>query len=245
MTEIKDLKGTIVLTGAAGGIGSGFITQFLKTAQASEYYCIYMYHPSFPGSLSSFLTKNAPKTHRYELVPLDLSLQSSIRTFASSLNARISSGSLPKIRNLLLIAGAIFNSPARDDGLVFSDEGIEMTFSVNYLSIFLLTLLLLESMDEEGSRIIFAASTTHDPSFGSNAYAIKKEEHKVLFPGVEELKSGAYQPVEGGDKFGAALRRYGCSKLCCVLWMFVMPFLSPTLSPLQSPILKVSLKQGG
>lgn len=51
------------------------------------------------------------------------------------------------------------------------------------------------------------------------AFAIRKPEHKVLFPGVEELTKGTYQPVEGGDKFAGALRRYGCAKLCMVLFM--------------------------
>ena len=62
------------------------------------------------------------------------------------------------------------------------------------------------------------------------AFAIRKPEHHVLFPGVEELMKGIYQPVEGGDKFASALRRYGCAKLCMLLFMCVPPSLIPSLS---------------
>lgn len=68
----------------------------------------------------------------------------------------------------MLVAGGIFTSKISDDGVDFTAEGTEMTFAVNYLANFLLSTLLLQSIDEEGARIVFLSSTTHDPSFGSN-----------------------------------------------------------------------------
>ena len=130
---------------------------------------------------------------------------------------------------MMLIAGGIFTSQTNKAGLKFSNEGVEMTFAVNYVANFLLSVLLLRSVENgqgdgkgKGCRIVFLSSTTHDPKWGSNAFAIKKEGHKVLFPeeGVEVLANGSWQE-EGseGDRFGAALRRYGRAKLCGVLWM--------------------------
>jgi len=223
------LKPTIIITGAAGGIGTGFVTAFLKTKEASTQHGIYTYHPSAPGTLQSLLEKRAPEGHTYELVPLDLSDTSGIRDFCKGVNERVREGKLGRIGGMILIAGGIFTSRIDKAGLEFSHEGVEMTFAVNYVANFLLSVLLLRSMENgqgdgkgKGCRVVFLSSTTHDPKWGSNAFAIKKEEHKVLFPeeGVEVLANGSWQE-EGSelDRFGAALRRYGRAKLCGVLWM--------------------------
>jgi len=212
-------NGTIIVTGAAGGIGGGFVSEFLKAPHSTAYYCIYIVHPSAPGNLAATLSK-APKGHAYEILPLDLSLHASIRVAVDSINERISSGSIPRIRGLLLVAGGIFNSPNTEDGLDFSEEGIEMTFTINYLANFLLTILFLKSMDD-CARIIFMSSTTHNPAFKSNALAVTKEEHKILLNGdVEIYAKGIQEVVEKGNQFPAAMRRYGTSKLCMNMFMY-------------------------
>jgi NAD(P)-dependent dehydrogenase (short-subunit alcohol dehydrogenase family) len=220
------LKGTIILTGAAGGIASGLITEHLKTTLTTQYHNIYIDHPSTVGRLSSFLSIHAPSTQQYEIIPLDLSSQSAIRTFTSSINSRISSSSLPPIRGLLLIAGGIFNSKSTKDGVDFTAEGLEKTFAINYLANFLLVLLLLQSMDKEAGRIIFMSSTTHDPSFFSNRNGYcRGEEWRLLWRDVEAMAKGATERVKGGDEFGASMRRYGTSKFLMCLFMCVLPIL--------------------
>jgi NAD(P)-dependent dehydrogenase (short-subunit alcohol dehydrogenase family) len=180
-------KPTIVITGGAGGIGTGFISQFLSAPQASHLHGIYTHHPNAAGSLASLLASKAPPSHTYELIPLDLSLQSNIHTFCTTLNARISSGELGKIKILMLIAGGIFTSKISDDGVDFTAEGVEMTFAVNYLANFALCTLLLRGVEEEGARIVFLSSTTHDPSFGSNGtYDIGKEQGLVFLNLADE-----------------------------------------------------------
>ncbi len=222
---MSSTKGTIIVTGAAGGIGNGLVTEFLKTSQATLHHSIYMVHPSAPGTLKEVLAARAPANHEHEIITLDLSSFTSIRTFASSINERIASGSLPPIRGLFLVAGGIFNSPSTVDGINYTSDGLEMTFSVNFLANFLLVLSLLESMDKEHGRIIFVSSTTHNPVLRSNAFATRKEEHKILFRDVEILAKGKQEEVEKGDQFGAAMRRYGASKLCMNLFMHVTQFL--------------------
>ena len=128
---------------------------------------IYLHHPTEAGSLASLLSSKAPPSHTYELIPLDLSLRSYIRTFCSTLNSRIAAKELGKIKILMLIAGGIFTSKTSDDGVDYTSEGIEKAFAVNYLANFMLCTLLEGSLEKE-ARIVFLSSTTHDPSFGSN-----------------------------------------------------------------------------
>ena len=168
LLDMSSLKSTILITGGAGGIGTGFISQFLSTPQASHLHGVYTYHPADAGSLASLLASRAPPSHSYELIPLDLSLMSEIRSFCTALNERMASKELGKIKFLMLIAGGIFTSKISNDGVDFTTEGVEMTFAVNYLANFLLCTLLLKSVEEEGARVVFLSSTTHDPSFKSN-----------------------------------------------------------------------------
>ncbi len=128
-------------------------------------------------------------------------------------------GELGRIQLVLLIAGNMFLSPTPESrGLTFTDEGIEKTFQVNYLSNFLLVLLLLQSFDKNQARIVWIGSTSHDPSFLSNRGAFHTPELKILFKDTERLAK-VTEGVEKGDEFPAAVRRYGTSKLCMCLWM--------------------------
>jgi NAD(P)-dependent dehydrogenase (short-subunit alcohol dehydrogenase family) len=214
-------KGTIIVTGAAGGIGSGWVLENLKTEQAKLYHTIYFIHPSAPGHLKEVLTQNAPSEHSYEILPLDLSNMSEVRLAATALNTRIENGELGKIKILLLIAGAMFLDPRTKDGVTFTAEGIESNFAVNYLCNFLLVLLLLQNLDKEGgARIIGMGSTNHDPDFLSTKGAYHSKEMKVLFGegGTEDLFK-AKERVGRGDVFPASIRRYGRSKWCLIAFL--------------------------
>src|SRR5277367_5667187 len=96
-------KHTLLVTGAAGGIGSGFVSEFLKTPHASTHHAIYVVHPSAPGSLAQLLKSHAPVEHKYEIVSVDLSSLASIRDFAAVVKKRVEAGALPSIRGLFLI----------------------------------------------------------------------------------------------------------------------------------------------
>lgn len=43
-----------------------------------------------------------------------------------------------------------------------TDDGLEMTWHINYLANFLLSLLLLQSMDKKDGRILLVSSWTHE-----------------------------------------------------------------------------------
>jgi NAD(P)-dependent dehydrogenase (short-subunit alcohol dehydrogenase family) len=55
------------------------------------------------------------------------------------------------------------NDAGNTSDQTFANEGLESNFAVNYLSNFLLVLLLLQSMDKENERIVIVSSLTHDP----------------------------------------------------------------------------------
>ena len=216
-------KHTLLVTGAAGGIGSGFVSEFLKTPHAKTHHGIYVVHPSQPGTLAQVLESHAPAEHQHEIIALDLCSLASIREFAAVIKRRVEGGELPPVRGLFLIAGGIFTSKNTDDGIDYSADGMEKMFAVNYLANFLLVLLLLGSMDKEAGRILFMSSTTHWPQNKSNASHIKKEVHKIVWKEVDVLAKGTQEIVGHGkqERFEAAMRRYGSTKTFMNMFMHV------------------------
>ncbi|KAG0648457.1 hypothetical protein D0Z07_5466 [Hyphodiscus hymeniophilus] len=216
-------KYALLVTGAAGGIGSGFVSEFLKTPQASTHYGLYVVHPSQPGSLAELLKNHAPASHKYEIASLDLSSLVSVRSFVSTLQPRVKAGELPPIRKLYLIAGGIFTSKDTEDGLDYSADGLEKMFAVNYLVNFLLVLMLLGSM-KESARIVFMSSTTHWPENKSNASHVTKLEHNTVWKDVDMLANGKgnVPEAETGKKgrFEAGMRRYGTTKTLLNMFMY-------------------------
>ena len=213
-------KGTIIATGAASGIGSGWLLSHLKSPQAKLYHTIYIIHPSAPGNLRQILQNHAPSEHTYEVLHLDLSNMSKVRLAATDFNRRVEKGELGKIKILMLIAGAMFLDPKTKDGVSFTNEGIESHMAVNYLSNYLLILLLLQSLEKKGSRIIAMGSTNHNPDFLSTQGSFHSKELKILFGdgGLEDLIK-ATEKVRTGDSLPASLRRYSRSKWCLIAFL--------------------------
>jgi NAD(P)-dependent dehydrogenase (short-subunit alcohol dehydrogenase family) len=148
--------------------------------------------------------------HDYEIAPLDMSTLESTRTAAAAINKRVSEGSLPPIRALVLNAGI------SDAKLNFSTDGLEKVFAINYLHNFLLVLLLLQSMDKEHGRIIFISSTTIFPDWWANSANYKTEEQKTFFTTIDELAKGT-RPID--KDFLSAQRRYAMSKVLMIMFM--------------------------
>ncbi|KAN0103253.1 NAD(P)-binding protein [Hyaloscypha variabilis] len=221
MSEKAVPNGTIIATGAAGGIGSGWLFSHLKSPQAKLYHTIYIVHPSAPGNLREHLQNYAPSEHTYEIFPLDLSKISEVRLAATEFNKRVEEGELGRIKLLMLIAGAMFLDPTTKDGITFTEDGIESHIAVNYLANYILILILLQSLDKNGARIIATGSTTHNPSFLSNQGSFYSKEMKILFGenGLEDLVK-ATEKVKMGEAFPASLRRYGRSKWCLIAFFY-------------------------
>jgi NAD(P)-dependent dehydrogenase (short-subunit alcohol dehydrogenase family) len=214
-------KGTIIATGAGGGIGGCWLLSHLKSPEAKLYHTIYIIHPSAPGNIRENLRDYAPSGHTYEIFPLDLSKMSEVRLAAKKFNSRVEKGELGKIKLLMLIAGAMFLDSRMPNGVTFTNEGIESTLAVNYISNFLLILLLLQSLDKEGgARIISIGSINHNPDYLSTKGIFPTTELQILFGagGLEDLLK-ATEKVSVGDQFPASVRRYGRSKWCLIAFL--------------------------
>lgn len=160
-----------------------WLHEHLNSPQAQSHLTIYIVHPSAPGQLSQILSSSSSPQTRYEIVELDLSSQSLVLEYTKKLKERIEKKEIPSIKLFVLMAGAMFLDPVTADGVGFTDEGVEKSFAVNYIANVLLILNLLGSMDENGARIVWLASTSHDPNLLSSSGAFPKPEMRVILKG--------------------------------------------------------------
>jgi NAD(P)-dependent dehydrogenase (short-subunit alcohol dehydrogenase family) len=211
-------EGTVLITGANGGLGSAFVSQFLKSPEATRYTGLFAVRkPATASTLSSIIT-SSPNASSHEIMALDISTLASVRSAAKTINERVAFGSLPPIRALILNAAM-----QTLKGVDFTKDGLETNFGTNYLANFLLTLLLLQSMDKEHGRIVIISSWTHDPLDTRNSH-IKLEEQKTIFTGsVDKLAKPSLEEEKGmgtWELWAAGMRRYGMSKSLMQMFMY-------------------------
>lgn len=145
------------MTGANGGLGLALI-QGLSTGSSS----LPVQHALYTVRSASAADKvrstvAATKTHSYDILQLDLSRQTNVREIAATINKKVHDGDIPRIRAVVLNAGY---RAAR--GQTRNEDGLDETFTSNYLGHWLLTLLILQSMDREAGRIIVVGGMVHE-----------------------------------------------------------------------------------
>ncbi|KAI1389172.1 NAD(P)-binding protein [Hypoxylon trugodes] len=227
-------KGSILVTGANGGLGSAVVERIVRDPSlAQDYHGLYTVRKVETADDAKAALRGASKAkHQYDLVPLDLSSLDSTRKAAADINEKIASGKVPPIRALVLAAAYQEHTTHN-----FTNDGFDMTFQASYLSHFLLTLLLLQSMDKEKGRIVVIGSWTHevpDQSVTSTTDArnnigpygdmyVPKEFHQIFTDpegNTEPIAKGKWGAREGRtDNPWSGMRRYGASKLCEVMMM--------------------------
>ncbi|KAJ8132226.1 hypothetical protein O1611_g1389 [Lasiodiplodia mahajangana] len=149
-------KGTILVTGANGGLGSAIVEQIASKPEFSTYHGIYAVRNAAQApALTSALTHSP--THVHNVLSLDLTKLDNVRAVAQHINARVSAGEIPPIRALIINAG--FQDFGNQS---WTSEGLDTTFAANYLGHWLLTLLLLESLDKEDGRVVVVGSQSHE-----------------------------------------------------------------------------------
>ncbi|GAW15795.1 hypothetical protein ANO14919_052170 [Xylariales sp. No.14919] len=210
-------KGTIVVTGSAGGVGCAIASKIISTAELADYHSIYTVRDtSSPSAELQSILQSAPKTYHYEVQSLELSRLADVREFASKLNVRVASGEIPPIRVLIL------NAAVSDMGKQgFTRDGFDMAFAVNYLSQWLLTLLALQSMDHKEGRIVVVGSASHDvnhPIHKLTGY-YNDEKWKTFFKDdlLSSIANGTWCPNTVARPEIAGGRRYGVAKMCAVM----------------------------
>ncbi|RYP21125.1 hypothetical protein DL765_002414 [Monosporascus sp. GIB2] len=210
------VKGTILVTGANGGLGSAIAHQFASKPELSAYHGLYtVRNTSHAPALASALAHGA--THPYDVVALDLTRLDNVRAVAEGINARVSAGEIPPIRALILNAG--FQDFGKQ---TWTADGLDYTFAANYLGHWLLTILLLKSMDKQAGRIVVIGSQAHDPKDPRNAmgraFVDPKYQTIVTDAGrFEAISKGAWSPATEDASFQGGFRRYGASKLFLIM----------------------------
>ena len=98
-------KGSIILTGANGGLGSALVTNILQNSElASDYKSVYTVRKAATATQLKQVLRAAPASHEHEIVDLDLGSLASVRKTAEEINRRVANGDLPRIRALILNA---------------------------------------------------------------------------------------------------------------------------------------------
>ncbi|KAI0134481.1 hypothetical protein BJ170DRAFT_591456 [Xylariales sp. AK1849] len=209
------LKGTILVTGANGGLGASIVSQILLDRSLSQnYHGLYTVRsPERANSVSKVLTqKSASAAHTYDLVALDLSSLASVRKVAEDVSWRVAAGEIPRIRALVLCAGWQEYTTQ-----TWTDDGFDMAFQTNYLGHFLLTLLLLGSMDKGEGRVVVLGSWSHDTAderghIGPVGKAYQRDGYQTIFCtdpwNGEDIAKGRWSSVEKHpDDLEAGFRR--------------------------------------
>ena len=209
------IKGTFILTGANGGLGSATITRFLASPDAQSNKGVFTVRNPATADAAKKALRESPNPAQHEIFPLDFSTLAGVRTGAAEINRKVKAGEFPPIRALVL------NAAIQDGkGQKFTEDGFELHLGVNYLANWLLVLLLLESMDLDEGRIVIVSSWSHDARDPRNAMFIKTEDQKTIWKDSGDM---AHEKVTDNpeDLYGAGYRRYGRSKTLIVMFMQV------------------------
>ena len=91
-------------------------------------------------------------------------------------------------------------------------------FEVNYLSNFLLVLLLLQSMNRKKGRIIFVGSNGTRLDWGPNKTIFSPEQAETLITAPEDMSKGI-EKYPDENPSNACMRIYARSKLLYMEWM--------------------------
>lgn len=221
-------QGSIFVTGANGGLGSAIVDQIVRDPTlAANYHGLYtIRNPQRATAVQRVL--QGAGGHSHDLVPLDLGSLASVRAAAAGVNQRVAAGTLPPIRALVLNAGWQEYTTQ-----TWTADGFDQAFQANYLSHFLLTLLLLASLDRERGRVVILGSWSHDTTdprntMGPTGAAYTTEPYRQIFAAAdadqptdtEKVATGRWSSVvEHPGDLAAGYRRYGASKLAEVMMM--------------------------
>ncbi|TLD16941.1 uncharacterized protein PgNI_00597 [Pyricularia grisea] len=214
------LKGTIIVTGANGGLGSAIAEKLLSEAPYAEYHMIFTVRSVKTATvLQDVIDRHRGKGQifSHDVVALDLTSLASGRKVADDINARVAAGTIPPIRALVLNAG--WQEWTTES---FTEDGFEMAFQTNYLTHWLLTVKLLQSMDKKKGRVVVLGSWSHDPDHHGNNHQgfYKGEQWRQLHPNTEAVAKGYFSKPESLPAGGHGFRRYGASKLCQIMMIY-------------------------
>ncbi|KAK6821770.1 short-chain dehydrogenase [Apiospora arundinis] len=216
---MSNQKGSILVTGANGGLGSAIVSRIVSVPDLETYHGIFTVRETESATaLDAALGASSSEPgvfQSHEKISLDLSQLGSVREVAAAINARVEAGAVPPISAIILNAGF-----TEYDTQTWNKDGLDLTFVVNYLAHWLLVLLLLRSMDRERGRIVWISSWSHNPEHPQNIMngSFKDDSCKTMITdALDPLAKGLWSPTASEKPlWTAAYRRYGASKMCGV-----------------------------
>ncbi|KAI2617081.1 putative short-chain dehydrogenase [Hypoxylon sp. NC1633] len=222
-------RGSILLTGAGGDLGSAIVSKIISAPEFRRHHGIYAARnvdtpaPNLDAALKVGLPQSSSPglSHSYEKISLDLSRLANVRTVAASINNRIAIGELPPIRVLILNAGY---EEFRNQ--TWTEDGLDTTFVVNYLSQWLLAILLLQSIDKSQGRVVWISSFSHNTKDIRNVVirCYHEDRYKTMISNdLEPIAKGTWSPNSprsSSRTWVEGYRRYGSSKLCGVTMIY-------------------------
>ncbi|CAN8101873.1 unnamed protein product [Discula destructiva] len=218
---MTDSKGSVLVTGANGGLGSAIVSRIAMNLDLKTYHGIYTARDAISATKLDATLRDAelPATapsHTYEKLSLDLSRLGEVRKVAADINSRVKVGRIPPIHALVLNAGL-----EEFEQQTWTGDGLDLTFASNYLGHWLLTLMLLESMDREKGRVVWITSWSHNPqdrrNLGKGAFS-ESRYRQFITDDLEPIAKGTWSAnKDDTTNWAAGYRRYGASKLCGVM----------------------------
>ncbi|KAI1747596.1 putative short-chain dehydrogenase [Xylaria castorea] len=211
-------KGSVLITGANGGLGIAIVKQVVSQPELANYHGLYTVRDAESAPALRPVLAGYP-SHQHDILLLDLTNIDSIRQAAEAINRRVSAREIPPIRALILNAGYQNLSTQ-----TWGADGLDPTFAVNYLGHWLLTLLLLKSIEKSSGRIVVVGSQVHDPHSRLNTMirfqnpfaddTLIRDQHTF-----EAIARGAWNPISEDPSWRSGYRRYGAAKLCAMMMM--------------------------
>jgi NAD(P)-dependent dehydrogenase (short-subunit alcohol dehydrogenase family) len=169
---------TVVMTGGTAGFGAVAAKRISNT-------------PNTKLILGARDRKNLS----IDILPLDLTSLSNVRSFVQSLTKKLNGA---EIDVLIMNAGAQFGTTKHR-----TDDGFESTFAINHLAHYLLLRLLTPSLANDAT-VVITTSDVHDP--------------KMVPFGPKELDPEALaHPKDKSNGFMPGIKAYASSKLCNLL----------------------------
>lgn len=214
---MASLKGSILVTGANGGLGSGIVSKLLSTPELRAYHGVFTVRNAVTATRIKAILARAPSSYSYEIITLELSLISDVRKVSDAINSRVANGEIPPLRALILNAG--FTDMGKES---LTEEGFETSFTSNYLGHWLLALKLLKSMDPTNGRIVVVGSNsydTHHPVHKIDGY-YNDEKWQTFFrhDNIDDIARGTWCPNQPNELPRlSGTRRYGASKMCSIM----------------------------
>jgi WW domain-containing oxidoreductase len=201
--------GTVILTGANGSLALSFVECLLE--RYSSYLVILTVRDdSAADKNTNELRKIVFRFPSAEVLiePLDHSSLSDVRSFAESVTARISVGTIPRISAIICNA---FSWSLKETK--YSKDGYELGFQVSHLAHFALVLKLLGSVNPHQGRVVLLGSEAHDSNNKNNVNPLGAK----IPDDLEEL----IKPKDDkkGEEMSRGFQRYSNSKLSNVMFM--------------------------